>query len=55
MIIHHKYSLYCITKILQFTNVYLHGCAVENLCTISLCNLNTTSHILGKQQTASYI
>jgi hypothetical protein len=55
MIIHHKYTLHFITKILQFTNVYLYGCTVENLHNISLGNLNTTSHIPGGQQTVRFV
>jgi hypothetical protein len=29
--------------------------SLENSCTISLCNLNTTYHLLGRRQTARYV
>jgi hypothetical protein len=31
------------------------GASLKNPCTITLCNLNTTYHFLGRRQTARYV
>jgi hypothetical protein len=35
--------------------MFAYGCVVEKSYTISLCNLNTTYHFLGRRQTARYV
>jgi hypothetical protein len=50
-----KYSLHYFTKLLQLTDVVCMDATLKNSCTISLCNLNTTYHFLGRRQTARYV
>jgi len=47
-----KYSSYYFARLLQFTDVCVYGGAVENLCTVSLGIMYTTSHIVGRKRTA---
>jgi hypothetical protein len=47
--------LYFITKILQFTYVACMDATLKYPCSISLRNLNTTYHFLGRRQTACYV
>jgi hypothetical protein len=35
--------------------MFVYECDIETLCTISLCNLNTTYHFLGRRQTSYFL
>jgi hypothetical protein len=47
--------LYIILQIYYNLQILIYGYGVENPCTISLYNLNTTYHFLGSRQTARYV
>ena len=43
-----------ISRLLEFTDVCMYGCAVENICTASLGINYAAYHILGRKQTLRY-
>jgi hypothetical protein len=47
--------LYILSPIYYSLQMLIYGYGVENPCTISLYNLNTTFHFLGRRQTARYV
>ena len=49
-----KYSLYYITRLLEFTDVCVYGCAAEILCSISLSVISTRL-ILGENRLLVYV
>jgi hypothetical protein len=52
---HNTNVLYIISPIYFILQMFIYGYGVENPCTISLYNLDTTYHFLGRIQNACYV